>query len=116
VVSVFFIFVPDMGRLCGERGKTSFHEKRSFPSLPAPLSPFQEKRKNFFIYFYLPLLGTEPFIFIFFIFFCASRLFWVSLCGAKLDFSVSLAVQARFWWETFVETKVLPPSPLSKEL
>ncbi|MBO5990781.1 MAG: hypothetical protein J6R00_03955, partial [Lentisphaeria bacterium] len=52
----------------------------------------------------------------YFYFFCASRLFWVSLCGAKLDFSVSLAVQARFWWETFVETKVLPPSPLSKEL
>jgi hypothetical protein len=55
-------------------------------------------------------------VFYFFYFFCASRLFWVSLCGAKLDFSVSLALQARFWWETFVGTKVLPPSPLSKEL
>ena len=32
---------------CGERGKTSFPGKRSFSSLPAPLSPFQEKRKSF---------------------------------------------------------------------
>ena len=32
---------------CGERGKTSFPGKRGFSSLPAPLSPFQEKRKSF---------------------------------------------------------------------
>ena len=32
---------------CGERGKTSFPGKRSFSSLPTPLSPFQEKRISF---------------------------------------------------------------------
>ena len=37
---------------CGERGKTSFPGKRPTvgfdnSSLPAPLSPFQEKRKSF---------------------------------------------------------------------
>ena len=34
-----------------------------FPSLPAPLSPFQEKRENFFIYLCLPVSGTEPLFF-----------------------------------------------------
>ena len=29
---------------------------------------------------------------------------------------LALLRKARYWWETFVETKVLPPSPLSKKL
>ena len=38
--------------------------------------------------------------------------------GAKLRlfFILALRYKARFWWETFVVTKVLPPSPLSKKL
>ena len=51
------------------------------PALPAPLSPFQEKRKNFFIYFYLPLAGTEPFIL--YRYNCAKY----SFCAALLHFS-----------------------------
>lgn len=38
-----------------------------------------------------------------------------SFCFAKLALS-ALLCKARHWWETFVETKVIPPSPLSKEL
>ncbi|MBR7120296.1 MAG: hypothetical protein IKC77_08870 [Lentisphaeria bacterium] len=42
-----FSFVPEWGDDAKESVKTSFHEKRIFPSLPAPLSPFQEKRGTF---------------------------------------------------------------------
>ena len=41
----------------------------------------------------------------------------VSLLASQArGFFLALLRKARYWWETFVETKVLPPSPLSKEL
>ena len=44
-------------------------------------------------------------------FVCALCLFF-----ALTRFFMPRFCKARYWWETFVETKVLPPSPLSKEL
>ncbi|MBR2633831.1 MAG: hypothetical protein IKD29_10335, partial [Lentisphaeria bacterium] len=39
-----------------------------------------------------------------------------SLAAQARLFFLALLRKARYWWETFVETKVLPPSPLSKKL
>ena len=46
----------------GESVKTSFHENRSFPSLPAPLSPFQEKRGTFLFTFTYPCWEQSLFV------------------------------------------------------
>ena len=56
----------------------------------------------------------------FFIFLLAlrARFFAVAvfLLALRARFFMPRFFKARYWWETFVETKVLPPSPLSKEL
>ena len=44
-------------------------------------------------------------------------LFYFSfMLALRARFFMPRFFKARYWWETFVETKVLPPSPLSKEL
>ena len=42
--------------------------------------------------------------------------FFIFLLALRARFFMPRFCKARYWWETFVVTKVLPPSPLSKEL
>ena len=108
----------------GKRENFFSREKKFSLSPRAPLSLSRKAEKLF----YLPSptrVGNRAFFFylrwrVFFT--CASRL--VTCAGARFFYSrfalgflcLALLCKARFWWETFVETKVLPPSPLSKEL